>query len=289
MFAPSHRRPAAHRLAASVLLAGAGLCSSLPVCASTAASPQPQPQPQSQAKAGPACPSRPIVFGLYEFGGFYRAGTGLDKDVAELLAARSGCRFEYKVMMRGRIWQEMQAGRVDMTLSAIATAERKVFAHAIPYLWMKNMIILGKDVGPNIHSPADFIASPNLRLGLARGHFPGRPFDAFVAQLRNIARIDEIDSTEQLYAMFKAGRFQAVLGTQLVYSQYLREDQVRIEDWAPALSREAANLLISKKHFSADDARRWGVLMKEMQTDGSVQRMVQRYLPPADAARMVMP
>jgi polar amino acid transport system substrate-binding protein len=247
------------------------------------------PAAMAQAKGGPACPQRPIVFGLYEFGGFYRAGAGLDKDLAELLAARSGCRFEYKVMMRGRIWQEMQAGSVDMTLSAIATAERKVFAHAVPYLWMKNMIILNKDVSPAIRSPADFIASPNLRLGVARGHFPGKPFDGFVAQLRNIARIDEIDSTEQLYAMFKAGRFQAVLGTQLVYSHYLRDDKVRIEDWAPALSREAANLLISKKHFSAEDARRWGLLMKEMQADGSVQRMVQRYLPPEDAARMLMP
>ena len=287
MYPPSHRRPAARRIAASGLLAGAGLCACLAACAGAMAQ---SPLPSSaQSRAGPACPSRPIVFGLYEFGGFYRAGAGLDKDVAELLAARSGCRFEYKVMMRGRIWQEMQAGRMDMTLSAIATAERRVFAHAIPYLWMKNMIILNKDVSPGIRSPADFIASPNLRLGVARGHFPGRPFDAFVAQLRNIARIDEIDSTEQLYAMFKAGRFQAVLGTQLVYSQYLRDEQVRIEDWAPSLSREAANLLISKKHFSADDARRWGLLMKEMQADGSVQRMVRRYVPAEDAARMLIP
>eukprot|EP01032_Pedospumella_encystans_P031930 gene31930-36049_t len=89
--------------------------------------------------------------------------------------------------------------------------------------------------------------------------------------------------------MFKAGRFQAVLGTQLVYSHYLRDDKVRIEDWAPALSREAANLLISKKHFSTEDARRWGLLMKQMQADGSVQRMVQRYLPPEDAAGHEVP
>jgi polar amino acid transport system substrate-binding protein len=270
-----HRSLFARRFAAGSLLAWAcaGLCSAA----------------GGQAKAGPACPSRPIVFGLYEFGRFYHDGAGLDKDIAELLAARSGCRFEYRVMMRGRIWQEMQGGSVDMTLSAIATAERKVFAWAVPYLWMKNMIILRKEVSPGIRSPADFIAAPNLRLGVARGHFPGKPFDGFVAQLRNIARVDEIDSTEQLYAMFKAGRFQAVLGTQLVYSQYLREDKVRIEDWAPALSREAANLLISKKHFSADDARRWGELMKELQADGSVQRMLERYVPPAEAARMLAP
>ncbi|CAN7232184.1 ABC transporter substrate-binding protein [Pseudoduganella sp. LjRoot289] len=241
------------------------------------------------AQQRPACPAKPIVLGLYEFGRFYHAGTGLDKDIAEQLAVRSGCKFDMRVMLRGRIWQELHGGSVDMTLSAAAPAERKVFAWAIPYLTIKNMVILGKDVDASVRSPADFLAAPYLRLGMGRGHFPGKPYDGFITQLRNIARVDEADSTEQLYAMFKAGRFQAVIGTQLVYTSYFSGERPRIEDWAPGGPRDPVHLMLSKKNFSADDARRWGEVMKDMASDGTMQRLLERYVPPADAARMLAP
>lgn len=243
----------------------------------------------AQQKTGPSCPDRPITMGVYEFGSFYHAGAGLDKDIADQMAVRSGCKVELRVMLRGQIWRELQAGSLDMTLSAAATPERTTFAWATPYLWMKNNIILSKNVDPNIHSAADFIAAPNLRVGVARGYYSGRPYDEFITQLRNIARVEEVGSTEQLYAMFKAGRFQAMLGAPLVYSNYLKEDQARIEDWAPSTPKDSSNLLISKKNFSKEEARRWGELIKSMMNDGTILRLVERYAPPAEAAKMLAP
>ncbi len=243
----------------------------------------------AQQKAGPSCPPRPIVLGLYEFGRFYHAGTGLDKDIAEQMAARSGCKFELRVMMRGRIWQDLQSGNVDMTLSASATPERTMFAWATPYMWVRNVMILSKDVDTRVRSTSDFIATPNLRLGVARGYFQGKAYDGFISQLRNLARVEEIDDTERLYAMFKAGRFQAMLGTQLVYSNYFKDSEVRIEDWDVAGPKGATNLLISKKNFSHEEAKRWADLMKAMVNDGSMLRMLGQYAEPADAARMLLP
>ncbi len=243
----------------------------------------------AQQKNGPSCPSRPIVLGLYEFGRFYHAGAGLDKDIAEQMAARSGCKFELRVMTRGRIWQDLQGGRVDMTLSASATPERTLFAWATPYIWVKNVMILNKDVDTRIRSSSDFIAAPNLRLGVIRGHFQGKAYAGFISQLRNLDRVEEIDDTERLYAMFKAGRFQAMLGSQLVYSNYFKDGEVRIEDWEPAGPKGAANLLISKKNFGQEEAKRWADLMKAMASDGSMQRMLSKYMDPADAAKMLFP
>ena len=243
----------------------------------------------AQQPPRPSCPSRPIVVGLYEFGRYYQAGAGLDKDVADQLAARSGCKFDLRVMLRSRIWQELQGGGVDLTLSAAAPAERKVFSWAIPYLWSKNMVILHKDADAGMRSTADFIAAPSMRLGLARGHFIGVPYDGFVSQLRNIARVDDADSTDQLFAKFKAGRYQAILGSQMVYSAYLKEGEAKIVDWAPAAPRFATHLLLSKKTFTSVEAKRWEALMKDMISDGSMQRMLERYVPPADAARMLAP
>lgn len=243
----------------------------------------------AEQKAGPSCPAQPVVLGLYEFGYFYHAGTGLDKDVADQMATRSGCKFELRVMTRGRIWQELQNGTVDMTLSASAIPERTVFAWAAPYMWLKNMVILSKDVDTHVRSSSDFIATPNLRLGVARGYFMGKTYDSFISQLRNIARVEEVDDTERQYAMFKVGRFQAVLGTQLVYSLYVKDGEARIEDWDPAGPKETTNLLMSKKKFSQAEAKRWEELMKSMVSDGSIQRMLNKYLEPADAAKMLTP
>jgi polar amino acid transport system substrate-binding protein len=241
----------------------------------------------AQQKTGPACPARPVTMGVYEFGSFYHAGSGLDKDVADQLATRSGCKFELRLMSRAVIWRELQSGNLDMTLSAAATPARTTFAWATPYLWIKNKILLSKEVDPAIHSTADFIAAPNLRIGVARGYFIGKTYDELIVQLRNIARVEDVSTTDQLYAMFKAGRYQAVIGAPLVYTGYLRDGQARVEDWAPDSPRVSANLLVSKKNFSKDEGKRWGELIKAMVNDGTMARLLEKYVTPAEAIKLL--
>ncbi|MGW8393360.1 substrate-binding periplasmic protein [Pseudoduganella sp. HUAS MS19] len=247
----------------------------------------------AEKAAAPACPTRPIVVGLYEFGNFYHAGTGLDKDVAEELRKRSGCKFFYKVMQRRAIWAAMHSGSVDMTLSAAATPERTVFAWAEPYMWVKNMVVLRADAGSGVHSMADFIADPNMRLGFGRGYAAGPAYEDFVTQLRNIGRVDDVDDGDRLYAMFKVGRFQALLAPKLAYARYLKHEidagTVRIEDWAGARPHGPANLMMGKKLFSADDARRWAGLIRDMRADGTLQRLIAQYVGQQEAGRMLSP
>ena len=248
---------------------------------------------QAEKAAAPTCPSRSIVVGLYEFGHFYHAGAGLDKDVAEELRKRSGCNFSYKVLQRRAIWPAMQSGTVDMTLSATATPERMVFAWAEPYIWVKNMVVLRADAGASVHSMADFIAAPELRLGFGRGYAAGPAYEEFVTQLRNIGRVEDVDDGDRLYAMFKVGRFQALLAPKLVYTSYLKDEvkagAVRIEDWGGAKQRGPANLMISKKLFSAEEARRWASLLKDMRADGTLQRLIAQYAGRDEAGRMLSP
>lgn len=247
----------------------------------------------AEKAAAPTCPSRPIVVGLYDFGNFYRAGTGLDKDVAEELRKRSGCQFAYKVMQRRAIWPALQSGSVDMTLSAAATPERTMFAWAEPYMWVKNMVILRADSGGSVHSMTDFIADPNLKLGFGRGYAAGPAYEDFVTQLRNIGRVEDVDDGDRLYAMFKAGRFQALLAPKLVYASYLKDEiiagSVRVEDWSGARQPGPANLMMGKKQFSAEEARRWASLMKDMRADGTLQRLIARYVGQDEASKMLSP
>jgi polar amino acid transport system substrate-binding protein len=247
----------------------------------------------AQKTDAPTCPSRPIVMALFEFGNFYHAGSGLDKDIADALATRSGCRFELRVMQRQHIWQALQDGTVDMTLTAAAMPERTMFSWAAPYLWMKYVVIIRKDIATPVHSKAEFLAAPDLKLGVGHSFVHGHSYDEFVTQLRNIGRVVEVDDTDRLYKMFRAGRFQALISTQLVYSSYLKDDiqtdTVRVEDWSPGKPKDDISLLICKKNFSQDEAKQWGDLMKSISSDGTLLRLLSKYIDQSEAAKMLAP
>jgi polar amino acid transport system substrate-binding protein len=243
------------------------------------------------AQAKPICPPRPISVGLYEFGNFYHAGAGLDKDVADELAARSGCRFELRVLPRTRIWQDVQAGRLDMTLSALRSDTRLTFSWMFPYAVVRSMVILRKDVDPNVHGTEEFLNTPYLRLGVVHGFKLGLRYDALVEQLRTIGRVEEAVDSERLYGMLSAKRFDAVVDVQLVYPAYLdrlhMSDQVRVEDWDPQRPNDPTNIVLSKKSFTEAEARAWGDLLDTMNKDGTMLKLISKYVPKAEAEKMV--
>ena len=75
--------------------------------------------------AGPDC-SRPYTLALHDHGLLYSAetGTGIDKDVSDELIRRSGCKVTATLMARARIWQLIESGALDFSLSGITNTER---------------------------------------------------------------------------------------------------------------------------------------------------------------------
>lgn len=243
-----------------------------------------------QAQDLPECPARPVVLALYELGHFYRAGVGLDKDVAEELARRSGCKFELPVLPRARIWQELQAGRIDMTLAVVKSAERAENFWLFPYFWAKLVVVLWKENTANIHSVSDFLKNPDLQLGILRGSQSGS-YEEFVQQLRSQGRVVEANDTERLYVMLKARRFDAVFSVPMVYGSYLSElqmkDEVRIADWHPGGASGQAHLALAKRNFSEAQAQHWNRLLQDMIKDGTMLRLFSKYVSKREAEKML--
>ena len=75
----------------------------------------------------PDC-TRPLTLALHVHGVLYSAdsGTGIDKDFADALAQRSGCTLQITVLPRARIWQLIETGALDFSLSGITTEERQI-------------------------------------------------------------------------------------------------------------------------------------------------------------------
>lgn len=243
-----------------------------------------------QAQNLPACPSRPIVLALQELGQFYRAGVGLDKDMADEFAARSGCKFETPVLPRARTWQEIEAGRVDMTLSALKTAERAEKFWFFPYLQARLVVIIHKDKAVTIKSQEDFLKQDNLLLGAVRSTNHGYN-ETFVQQLRKSNRVVDVNDSERLYAMLEARRFDAVIGLQLIYGAYLDQTQMeskyKVIDWSPENLKGHAQLVLARKNFSEAEAQRWNQLLQAMIRDGTMLRLLKKYVSKAEAEKML--
>lgn len=243
-----------------------------------------------QAQNLPQCPSRPVVLALQELGQFYRAGVGLDKDMADELAVRSGCKFETPVLPRTRTWHEIEAGRVDMTLSALKTSERAEKFWLFPYLQARLQVVIYKDKAITIKSQEDFLKQDNLFLGAVRSFNHGYN-EAFVQQLRKLNRVIDVNDSERLYAMLEARRFDAVIGLPLIYNAYLdreqMEDKYKAIDWSPQNMKGYAHLALTKKNFSEAEAQKWNQLLQAMIKDGTLLRLLKKYVSKTEAEKML--
>ena len=100
----------------------------------------------SALAAGPDC-SRPLTLALHDHGLLYSAetNTGIDKDFADELIRRSGCKVTVSLMPRARIWQLIESGALDFSLSGIANNERYRFASFAWYFSNKYYLLVRKD------------------------------------------------------------------------------------------------------------------------------------------------
>jgi hypothetical protein len=126
------RRSLRHQLMGLALVLAAGARAAVPDAppAPDAAMPAATSSVPSAAVARlPDC-SRPLTLGLHEHGLLYasQTGEGIDKDVADEMMRRSGCHLTLTMLPRARIWQLVESGALDFTLSGITNAQRDRFA-----------------------------------------------------------------------------------------------------------------------------------------------------------------
>lgn len=245
----------------------------------------------AQAAEAPLCP-KPISFALYENGYIYDAAsnTGIDKDVAEELAKRSGCVFELSVKPRARIWSEIERGDLMMTGSGIQTDQRDAFSWAVRYMAQKNYVLVKNDSA--VRSAAQFTADPSLLWGAVRSYKHGDKADAFLAGLRQQTRVVEEADLATVFRIFASvHRTSALFAPPPAYAKYLNDvgltGGVRVEDWFPEDLPIPHSLIFSKKAFSAPEMEKWRAIVAQMRNDGTLKAIYKKYLGSVDAERML--
>ncbi len=237
--------------------------------------------------AGPDC-SRPFTLALHDHGLLYSADTqkGIDKDVADELIRRSGCKINVSLMSRARIWQLIESGALDFSLSGIANTERNRFASFAWYFSNKYYLLVRKDAG--VRELADFERNERLHLGVIRSFRYSASANQLVDQLQAAHRVSQAGGLDPLYQTLLLNRIQGMIMEPFDYPA-LDEKKIRnittiIELNDPAVPH---GLIMSRKALPADEQDKWRALVNGMRADGTVRRIFEKYFKPELAADMV--
>src|ERR1035437_5480821 len=143
--------------------------------------------------------SRAYTLALHDHGLLYSADTdaGIDKDVADELIRRSGCKVTVSLMPRARIWQLIESGALDFSLSGITNAERNRFATFAWYFSNKYYLLVRQDAG--VHQLTDFERSDRFQLGVIRSFRYSESANQLVDKLLAANRVSQANGLAPLY------------------------------------------------------------------------------------------
>jgi polar amino acid transport system substrate-binding protein len=237
--------------------------------------------------ADPDC-SRTFTLALHDHGLLYSANTntGIDKDFADELIRRSGCKVTVSLMPRARIWQLIDSGALDFSLSGITNAERDRFAAFAWYFSNKYYLLVRKDAG--VRNVADFERNDSLQLGVIRGFRYSETANRLVDKLHFANRLSQAGGLAPLYQTLILNRIQGMIIEPFDYPA-LEEEKIRdftalIEFNDPAVPH---GLIMSNKALPPPEQEKWRILVNGMRTDGTVRRIFEKYFKPDLAAAMV--
>ena len=241
----------------------------------------------AQAAERPDC-TRPLTLALHEHGLLYSSdtGEGIDKDVADELIKRSGCKVVVSVMARARIWQLIESGALDFSMSGIRDEKRDGFAGFAWYFSNKYYLLARKDAG--VQQLSDFERNPKLQLGVIRSFRYSNNANQLLDRLTAENRVTYATGLEPLYELLTLNRIQGMIIEPFDYSQVAGS---QVKDLTLIIDTRDApvphGLIMSKKSLSAIEQAKWRALVDAMRRDGTLLRIFGKYFPADLAAVMV--
>ena len=247
----------------------------------------PASAPGIAVTAGPPDCSRPLSLGLHEHGLLYTAqtGEGIDKDIADEMARRSGCHITLTVLPRSRIWQLVESGALDFTLSGITNPQRDKFAAFAWYVSNKYYLLVRRDA--DVHNVADFRRKHALRIGLIRSFRYGDQANGFVDELEAEDRITYAGSLDPHYTILLDDGIQAMViepfDFPVIAGAQLKAQTAILDFGDPSVPH---GVVMSRKSLSMAQQAAWREVVNAMRADGTIRHIFEKYFP-ADLAKQM--
>ncbi len=232
--------------------------------------------------------SRPYTLALHDHGLLYSADTdtGIDKDVADELVRRSGCKVTVTLMPRARIWQLIESGALDFSLSGITNTARDKFAGFAWYFSNKYYLLVRNDSA--VRNLASFEKNASLQLGVIRSFRYSESANQLVDKLQDANRVSQAGGLAPLYQTLLSGGIQGMIIEPFDFpaleEKKIRERTAILEFNDPPVLH---GLIMSKKSLSAAQQEQWRAVINTMRADGTMQRIFEKYFKPDLAAALV--
>lgn len=242
----------------------------------------------AMANAAPIDCSRAYTLALHDHGLLYSAetDTGIDKDVADELIRRSGCKVVVSLMPRARIWQLIESGALDFSLSGITNAQRDKFAGFAWYFSNPYYLLVRNSAG--VQTVAGFEKNDRLHLGVIRSFRYSETANQLVDKLQSADRITQAGGLAPLYQTLMQGAIQGMIIEPFDFPA-LEEKKIRDMSTVVAFNDPPVphGLIMSNKALPAAQQAQWRALVNDMRNDGTMLRIFEKYFNPALAATLV--
>ena len=247
----------------------------------------------SQSASAAVCGPYKVAFYEYSARFFKDANgqyVGIDKDVVDEVGRRSGCQLEGFLDSRAKTWGHLEAGLLDMTVSALSSPQRLNFVQFSPYIRTRKVLFVRSPLGTPPISFDAFTKDDKLRLGVVRAFQHGAVFNDWVAAMKQQGRVDEYTDPESVVRAFAFGRVNAFIADPidnnvLIQRHQLEGKVVTLEP--PNQAAVLAGMAFSRKRVAEEDFQKMRLALESMRKDGTLLKIFQRYLPPDMAAQWV--
>ncbi len=236
--------------------------------------------------SAPALACGPYSVGFYEYSSLYYRDakgrwTGIDKDVVDEVARRTGCKLEARTESRIRIWAQIASGHMDMTVSALMTKERELLVEFIPYIESKQFVVMRPALAATLTTPAAFLADKKRRVVVVRGYVFTPTIESWLTTMRIQGRVDEAPDQPTAMRIFKAGRGDAVVLGAHSLATARRADPVFASyaalSYAPQ-ERSIGALALSRERIPQTDRDLMRHAVEDMLKDGTIDGFKHRHL-----------
>jgi len=190
------------------------------------------------------------------------------------------------IMSRARIWQLIESGALDFSLSGISNEARDKYAGFAWYFANKYYLLVRKDT--KVQKIADFENDPQLQLGVIRSFRYSKNANRLVDQLNTQHRVSYSSGLDPLYDVLALNRIQGMIIEPFDYSQVagssIRDSTIIVDTGDEPIPH---GLIMSKQSVTPGEQDKWRALVKAMHADGTTLRIFARYFSPDLAKAMV--
>lgn len=213
---------------------------------------------------------------------FFHDDVGIDPDLIAELSRRTGCQFTASVRPRDEVWRMLESGDLQMGTSGVATPQRRTYTYLLPYLYMRNKLIVRDDLG-EINSLDAFHDMPGARIGVIAGYRHGAFIDGMLRILRAEGRVVEYKDDTTRFSALLNGDVEAVIGHEMNLAGSVADRRQRerfhVVDVMPGPATPH-NLMLSRKRFTPAQSAEWLRLMETLWLDGTLARIMRRNASP---------